>query len=135
NHASFSIPRYHPQDYYEGNKDLKQVLDQIKGGFFSPEEPGLFTDIYNSLVYNDRFCLLKDYEDYIRCQDRVSEVFKNPLEWAKMCVLNIASSGKFSSDRTISEYARDIWGVEPNDIKLPPPHEGLDSLDSKPQQK
>lgn len=52
-----------------------------------------------------------------------------------MCVLNIASSGKFSSDRTISEYAREIWGVEPNDIKLPPPHEGLDSMDSKPPQK
>lgn len=60
---------------------------------------------------------------------------QDPLQWAKMCVLNIASSGKFSSDRTISEYARDIWGVEPNDIKLPPPHEGLDSMDSKPPQK
>lgn len=126
---------YHPQEYYERNTDLKQVLDQIKGGFFSPEEPGMFTDIYNSVMYNDRFCLLKDYEDYIKCQDSVSEVFKDPLQWAKMCVLNIASSGKFSSDRTISEYARDIWGVEPNDIKLPPPHEGLDSMDSKPPQK
>nr|XP_022331554.1 glycogen phosphorylase, muscle form-like isoform X1 [Crassostrea virginica] len=126
---------YHPQDYYESNKSLKQVLDQIRGGFFSPEDPGLFMDIYNSVLYNDRFCLLKDYEDYIRCQDEVSKVFKNPLKWAKMCVLNIASSGKFSSDRTISEYAKDIWGVEPNDIKLPPPHEGLDTMDSKPPQK
>uniref|UniRef100_A0A8W8I587 Alpha-1,4 glucan phosphorylase n=2 Tax=Magallana TaxID=2171616 RepID=A0A8W8I587_MAGGI len=126
---------YNPRHYYETNPDLRLVLDQLYTGFFSPDKPGLFRDLYNSVMGPDRFCLLKDYEDYIKCQDSVSEVFKDPLQWAKMCVLNIASSGKFSSDRTISEYARDIWGVEPNDIKLPPPHEGLDSMDSKPPQK
>ncbi|KAK3093304.1 hypothetical protein FSP39_013880 [Pinctada imbricata] len=119
---------YNAQQYYESNSDLHQILDQINNGYFSPEDANLFKDIYNSLVYTDRFMLLKDYEDYIKCQDRVSEAFKNPLEWAKMCVHNIASSGKFSSDRTIKEYARQIWGVEPNEIKLPAPHEGLDSF-------
>ncbi|XP_062617571.1 glycogen phosphorylase, muscle form-like isoform X2 [Saccostrea cucullata] len=126
---------YNPRFYYETNRELHMVLEQLNSGFFTPDKPNQFRDLYNLVMWPDRFCLLKDYEDYIRCQDRVSEVFKNPLEWAKMCVLNIASSGKFSSDRTISEYARDIWGVEPNDIKLPPPHEGLDSVDSKPPQK
>ncbi|XP_056020712.1 glycogen phosphorylase, muscle form-like isoform X2 [Ostrea edulis] len=126
---------YNPRHYYEANSDLRLVLEQLNTGFFSPDKPGQFRDLYNTVMWPDRFCLLKDYEAYIRCQDSVSEVFKNPLKWAKMCVLNIASSGKFSSDRTISEYAREIWGVEPNDIKLPPPHEGLDSMDSKPPQK
>nr|XP_022331555.1 glycogen phosphorylase, muscle form-like isoform X2 [Crassostrea virginica] len=126
---------YNPRHYYDTNPDLHLVLEQLNSGFFSPDKPGLFRDLYNSVMGPDRFCLLKDYEDYIRCQDEVSKVFKNPLKWAKMCVLNIASSGKFSSDRTISEYAKDIWGVEPNDIKLPPPHEGLDTMDSKPPQK
>nr|XP_022324390.1 glycogen phosphorylase, muscle form-like isoform X2 [Crassostrea virginica] len=126
---------YNPRHYYDTNPDLHLVLEQLNSGFFSPDKPGLFRDLYNSVMGPDRFCLLKDYEDYIRCQDEVSKVFKNPLKWAKMCVLNIASSGKFSSDRTISEYAKEIWGVEPNDIKLPPPHEGLDTMDSKPPQK
>lgn len=64
-------------------------------------------------------------------------LFQNPLEWTKMCVHNIASSGKFSSDRTIADYAREIWGVEPNEVKLPAPHESLDglSLDGKPPTK
>lgn len=65
--------------------------------------------------------LLADYEDYIKCQDRVSELYKNPIEWTKKCLLNIASSGKFSSDRTIMEYAREIWGVEPTLEKMPAP--------------
>lgn len=126
---------YNPRHYYDTNAELRQVLDQINNGYFSPEDPNLFKDIYNSILFQDRFMLLKDYESYIKAQDEVSEVFKKPLEWAKMCVHNIASSGKFSSDRTISEYAKEIWGVEPNDIKLPAPHETPDEFDSKPAKK
>ncbi|VDI11092.1 glycogen phosphorylase, muscle form-like isoform X1 [Mytilus galloprovincialis] len=127
---------YNAREFYEKNGELKQLLDQINNGYFSPEDPNMFKDIYNNIMYTDRFMLCKDFESYISCQDRVSEVFRDPLEWAKMCLLNIASSGKFSSDRTISEYAKDIWGVEPNDIKLPAPHEtpedfGLDSKAAK----
>lgn len=118
---------YDPKVYYEKNPELKQVLDQINNGYFSPEDQNMFKDIYNSIMFQDRFMLCKDFESYIKCQDRVGEVFRKPLEWAKMCLHNVASSGKFSSDRTISEYAKEIWGVEPNDIKLPAPHETPES--------
>ena len=68
--------------------------------------------------------LLADYESYIQCQERVNELFKDPIAWTKKSILNIASSGKFSSDRTIAEYARDIWNVQPIQHALPNPHEG-----------
>lgn len=114
---------YVAKDYYESNPVLKQVLDQIKSGYFTPDEPSLFQDIFNSIVYHDRFMLCKDFDAYIQAQDRVGEVFRNPMKWAQMCVHNIASSGKFSSDRTIAEYAKDIWGTDPTEFKLPAPHE------------
>ena len=68
--------------------------------------------------------LLADYESYINCQDNVNELYLNSLEWTRKCLLNIASSGKFSSDRTIAEYAKDIWNVEPTLDKRPIPGEG-----------
>ena len=68
--------------------------------------------------------LLADYESYVQCQDRASELFKDPIAWTKKCILNIAASGKFSSDRTIGDYARDIWSVTPRPQALPHPHEG-----------
>ncbi|XP_046577563.1 glycogen phosphorylase, muscle form-like [Haliotis rubra] len=121
---------YNPRSYYESNSELRQVLDQINNGYFSPENPDLFKDVFNNLVNDDRFRLLADYEAYIRSQDEVNELFKNPLAWARKALLNIAASGKFSSDRTISEYAREIWGVEPTDVKLPAPHQTKDGADS-----
>ncbi|XP_013388571.1 glycogen phosphorylase, muscle form isoform X1 [Lingula anatina] len=114
---------YQPKDYYERNHELKLAIDQISGGYFSPENVNLFKDVANSLLYNDRFCLLADYDSYIKCQEKVSEMYHNQLAWTKMAIFNIAGSGKFSSDRTISQYAREIWGVEPTDVKLPAPHE------------
>ncbi|KAL5008739.1 hypothetical protein ScPMuIL_014320 [Solemya velum] len=120
---ALKVKGYNPREFYDKSADLRQVLEQINSGYFSPENPDLFKDIYNSLMHNDRFMLLADFDSYIQCQDKVSATFKNPLLWAKMCVYNIAASGKFSSDRTISEYAREIWGMEPSDFKLPAPHE------------
>ncbi|PIK49765.1 putative glycogen phosphorylase, brain form [Apostichopus japonicus] len=114
---------YNPRDYYEKNSELKQAIDQIQGGFFCPNEPEAFKDIVNSLLYHDTYMLLADFESYVEAQERVSELFKDREAWAKKCIMNIASSGKFSSDRTITQYAREIWGVEPNTIKLPAPHE------------
>uniref|UniRef100_A0A6I8SHC9 Alpha-1,4 glucan phosphorylase n=1 Tax=Xenopus tropicalis TaxID=8364 RepID=A0A6I8SHC9_XENTR len=72
------------------------------------------------------FKVFADYEAYIKCQEKVSELYKTPKEWTKMVIKNIAASGKFSSDRTIKEYAMDIWGVEPTDLKIPPPNEPRD---------
>jgi len=114
---------YKPREYYEKNQELKQCLDAIANGYFSPENPGLFTDIVNSLLEHDTYLLLADYEAYISCQDKVSEIYQDQDQWSRMCLLNIAAGGKFSSDRSIMEYARDIWGVEPNYDKLPAPYE------------
>ncbi|PAA59566.1 hypothetical protein BOX15_Mlig026082g1 [Macrostomum lignano] len=114
---------YKPREYYEKNGELRRCLDMIRDGAFSPENPALFQEIYNNLVNHDRFMLLADYEDYMRAQDVVSATYMDTNKWAKMSLLNIAASGKFSSDRTIMEYAKDIWGVDPHGIKLPAPHE------------
>jgi len=105
---------YDPIRYYEGNAMLRRVMDQISSGHFCPEEPLAFHYIIDSLLYHgDRFKLLADYQSYIDCQRNVSEVFfKNQKQWVTMSLKNIAYSGKFSSDRTIREYARDIWNTQ-----------------------
>ncbi|KAK2706709.1 glycogen phosphorylase-like isoform X2 [Artemia franciscana] len=114
---------YNAWDYYNANPELKQVIDQIRDGYFCPNNPGEFMDIFNNLMYHDRFLTLADYDDYIKKQEEVNVVYKDQEKWTQMAIMNIASSGKFSSDRTIAEYAREIWGVEPSWEKLPAPHE------------
>ncbi|CAF4795147.1 unnamed protein product, partial [Rotaria sp. Silwood1] len=116
---------YNSKEFYEREPELKRALDQIRDGYFSPEDPNLFSDIIKSLLdSNDRYMLLADYADYIKAHERVEQLFKNPIEWTKKSILNIAASGKFSSDRTIAQYAKEIWGVTPSDKKLPAPEEG-----------
>uniref|UniRef100_A0A8V5H3T4 Alpha-1,4 glucan phosphorylase n=1 Tax=Melopsittacus undulatus TaxID=13146 RepID=A0A8V5H3T4_MELUD len=100
---------YNAQKYYNQLPELKEAVDQIKSGFFSPEEPELFSDVVNMLFHHDRFKVFADYEAYVRCQEKVSELYLNSKAWTKMVIRNIAAAGKFSSDRTIKEYARDIW--------------------------
>lgn len=100
---------YNPMKYYEDNAELKKAIDQIKGGYFTPAIPNMFVDIANHLLYHDTYCLLRDYESYVKCQEKVSKFFLKKDEWTSMCIRNIACVGKFSSDRTIREYARDIW--------------------------
>uniref|UniRef100_A0A8C8AKW6 Alpha-1,4 glucan phosphorylase n=1 Tax=Otus sunia TaxID=257818 RepID=A0A8C8AKW6_9STRI len=117
---------YHAQEYYNRLPELKQAIDQIRSGFFSPKEPDLFKDVVNMLFHHDRFKVFADYEAYVKCQEKVSELYLNSKAWTKMVIRNIAAAGKFSSDRTIKEYARDIWHVEPSDLKIPPPNEPRD---------
>ncbi|XP_053575961.1 glycogen phosphorylase, muscle form [Bombina bombina] len=112
---------YNARLYYERIPELRQVIDQLNSGYFSPKQPDLFKDIVNLLMNHDRFKVFADYEDYIRSQDAVSALYKNPKEWTKKVIHNIAGSGKFSSDRTIAQYAREIWGVEPSSLIIPPP--------------
>ncbi|KAM8946993.1 glycogen phosphorylase, muscle form [Pelodytes ibericus] len=112
---------YNARSYYERIPELRQGIDQLNSGYFSPKQPDLFKDIVNMLMNHDRFKVFADYEDYIRSQDAVSALYKNPKEWTRKVIYNIAGSGKFSSDRTISQYAREIWGVEPSTLKIPPP--------------
>uniref|UniRef100_A0A6Q2ZHH5 Alpha-1,4 glucan phosphorylase n=1 Tax=Esox lucius TaxID=8010 RepID=A0A6Q2ZHH5_ESOLU len=114
---------YNAQEYYQRLPELRQAIDQIQTGFFSPAQPELFKDVVNMLMKHDRFKVFADYEAYMTCQGKVSELYMNPKEWTRVVIRNIAGSGKFSSDRTISEYAREIWGVEPSDVKIPPPNE------------
>jgi len=125
---------YNAYTYYNGNPELKQVMDMIRDGFFSPDNHDEFKDIIDLLLNNDRFLTLADYNAYISAQELVSATYADTAKWAKMAIHNIASSGKFSSDRTIAEYAREIWGMEPTWEKLPDPAAaiGKDSKETSP---
>lgn len=101
---------YTAMSYYNEDPELKNCIDQIAGSTFAPA--GTFKHIADELMYHDRYMLCKDYASYISCQEAVSDVFSDRAQWLKMCVDNVASAGKFSSDRTIAEYAKDIWNVE-----------------------
>ena len=115
---------YDAKLFVEKNAELKCVLDQISSGYFGDT----FNDLVNNLLYHDRFLVLADYEDYIRVQDEVNDLYIKPDEWARKALWNIATSGKFSSDRTISEYARELWGIEPNWGALPHPSEPVEKI-------
>jgi len=104
---------YNPWDYYNANNELKQTLDMIKNGFFSPENPELFKPIIESLLnHGDNYMLLADYESYVNAQELVDKTYKNQEKWIKMSISNVANMGKFSTDRTIAEYAKEIWNVK-----------------------
>jgi starch phosphorylase len=110
---------YNPFWFYEYNPDLKKCIDMIASGHFSPGETGLFRPLVDSLLYHDQYMLLADYQSYIDCQDRVAKAYKDQENWSRMSILNVARIGKFSSDRTIREYAEDIWDLKPVLIDLP----------------
>ncbi len=102
---------YHPQDFIHRSPMLEQIFPLIAGNFFSPSEPGIFDPIINSVFYQDPYMICADFESYCQSQDQVSTLFKNRDEWITKSITNVAKSGFFSSDRTIREYARDIWNV------------------------
>jgi len=102
---------YRPRDYYDRDPELRGVIDMIASGFFSPEQPDLFRPIVQSLLDSDPYLLLADFAGYAECQQRVSEAFLDADRWTRMAILNIARMGKFSSDRTIRQYASEIWGA------------------------
>jgi starch phosphorylase len=104
---------YNPWEYYNANTELKLALDMIASGFFSMDEPERYRAIYENLTWNgDYYLLLADYASYIACQDQVSAAYQNPEEWSRRAILNVAYMGKFSSDRTIREYAERVWKVQ-----------------------
>jgi len=102
---------YNPRHYYDNNASLKQIIDQIASGAFSGGDQGLFRPIVDSLLGSDEYLLLADYQSYIDCQQQVSQAYLDQEHWTRMSILNTARMGKFSSDRSIREYARNIWGV------------------------
>lgn len=109
---------YNPRAYYKNDSELKKVLDMIRDGYFNPESPNLFEPIFDSLVdQGDNFMLLADFDDYIKTQEKVDKLYKKQDEWIKKSILNSARIGFFSSDRTVKQYADEIWGVKPVKIE------------------
>ena len=105
---------YQPLRYYEGNPQLKNVLDAIAGGQFSPQEPGRYRGLVDSLLWGgDHYLLLADFANYVETQARVDALYRQGGEWASRAIANVAGMGAFSSDRTIREYAQQIWGMTP----------------------
>ncbi len=110
---------YNPRHYHETVPALQEILELIRCGFFSPENPRLFMPIYEHLLNQDTFFVMADFEDYVRCQNEVSKLYQDPDEWTRKCILNVANMGKFSSDRAVREYANEIWDVKPFDLSHP----------------
>jgi len=105
---------YQPMRYYETNPTLRAVLDAISGGAFSPEEPTRYRGVVDSLLWGgDHYLLLADYTAYVDTQQRVDALFRRQDVWAARAIANVAGMGSFSSDRTIREYARQIWNIKP----------------------
>ena len=108
---------YRPMDYYSGNPPLKQAIDLIRDGFFSPDDRGLFQPLVDLLLNEDRYMVLADFDAYHQAQMRIDTLYCDTEEWTKKSILNVARIGKFSSDRTIREYNQDIWHAEPVPIE------------------
>jgi glycogen phosphorylase len=104
---------YTPRSVYSSNPELRETLDLIASGFFSSDDRGLFQPLVDSLLTRDDYMLLADYQSYVDCQQRVSDAFADQNNWPRMSILNCARVGRFSSDRSIREYCRDIWKVRP----------------------
>lgn len=109
---------YYPQNYYLHDPQLKQVIDQISGGYFSHGDRDMFRSIVDSLIHDDQYLLFADFQAYVDCQARVAKAYEDQEQWTKMSILNAARMGKFSSDRTIREYADEIWGAKSIKIEL-----------------
>jgi len=111
--AELRVQGYSAWDHYNGNDELRQVLDMIGNGFFSVEEPDRYRQIFDNLTqHNDHYLLLADYASYIAAQDKVGLLYQDKEEWTRRAILNVANMGKFSSDRTIMEYAKNVWNVK-----------------------
>jgi len=106
---------YNPMEIFNNDQDIRRVLMQLINGFYSPDDPERFREIYNSLLNQngseraDTYFILKDLRSYLDAFWRIDGAYRDEARWAKMCMLNTANAGKFSSDRTIEDYVRDIW--------------------------
>jgi starch phosphorylase len=109
---------YNPQEIFNNDPDIRKVLMQLINGYYCPNDPEMFRDLYNSLLNTqvssraDTYFILKDFKSYAEAQKKVEEAYKDEKRWAKMAILNVAHSGKFTSDRTIQEYVNEIWHLD-----------------------
>jgi starch phosphorylase len=109
---------YRPADIYNSNADVRRVMTQLIDGTYN-EDTELFRDIYDSLLKEDVYFTLKDFDSYAEAHKKVDEAYRDEKRWAKMAMLNTACAGKFSSDRTIEQYAKEIWNLEKVEVKMP----------------
>ncbi len=115
---------YNPMEIFNNNYEIRRVLMQLINGYYSPQNPELFRDIYNSLLNTqssdraDTYFILKDFPSYAEAQRRIDQAYRDEAWWAKAAILNVANSGKFTSDRTIEEYVKDIWHLEKVKVEL-----------------
>ena len=111
-------PSYNPRDFYESDPDLRRAIDMIARDYFSMVEPGIFLPLVRSLLdEGDRYMLLAEFRSYVEAQEQVAATWVKSNEWDRKAILNVAHAGKFSADRTIREYARDIWNLPPCSIE------------------
>jgi starch phosphorylase len=104
---------YRPRSIYESNSELREAVDLISSGFFSDGDRELFDPLVDALLTHDEYMLVADYQAYVECQQRISHAYSDQNDWTRMSILNSARVGRFSSDRSIREYCRDIWNVTP----------------------
>ncbi|MGZ5162394.1 MAG: glycogen/starch/alpha-glucan phosphorylase [Burkholderiales bacterium] len=116
--TSVKAQGYRPVDCYRANPVLREVIDLIAAGFFSRGDTALFRPLIDNLMLSDPYLVLADFPLYQACQERVSEAYRDVQRWTRMSILNAARCGKFSSDRTIRQYCRDIWNIDPVPIRL-----------------
>ncbi len=109
---------YHPEDIFNSNINVRKVLTQLINGTFH-EDTEIFRDIYDSLIHEDVYFTLKDFDSYCEAHKKVDEAYRDEKRWAKMAMLNTACAGKFSSDRTIEQYAQEIWHLEKVTVNMP----------------
>jgi starch phosphorylase len=102
---------YNPQDYINRSMVLKEIIGLIQNNFFSLDQPNLFAPLLDSLFCGDRYFVCADFDDYCAKQEKASRLYADKKEWTKRSIINVARSGRFSSDRTIKEYAKDIWNI------------------------
>jgi starch phosphorylase len=116
--AQLKAQGYCPEDYYNGDEELASVIDLIRSGCFSRGDGELFRPLIDGLLKADPYFLFADFAPYVECQARVADAYRDKESWTRMSILNVARSGKFSSDRSIRDYCRDIWKVKPVPIQL-----------------
>jgi starch phosphorylase len=104
---------YNPKSYYENNSELKKVIDMLDNDYFNKNEPGIFKPIVDNLLNNDAYLVMADYDSYVKCQLNVEQQYKDRVNWIRKSIINTARAGKFSSDRTIMQYANEIWHIKP----------------------
>jgi starch phosphorylase len=108
-----AVGSYDPRQYYEADPSLRRVLDALASDRFCPSEPGSFRWLPETLLNRDEYFVIADFSSYVAMKRRIAEEYLQPARWTRKAILNVARVSCFSSDRTVREYARDIWGLKP----------------------